>query len=175
MLRDAMPALFAAGTMLAGCASLKETGNEIFGRGEGLEARLRAPNSSASGVVRVFDYRDGVALQMTLYNVPNGTYLIALHERGNCSSPNLFSAGPAWAPAGSGKSPSELLPQFNTDSLGDMTTYNAFIKGARVEGPLSLRGRSVVIHGGTQLGDAVPGLPNNRFACGAFDTIKKLF
>lgn len=173
--RGALAALLAAGALLGGCASVKETANEIFGRGNALEARLRSPNSAATGVVRVFDSRDGVAIQMSLYSVPFGTYRVALHERGNCSSPNLFSAGPAWAPAGSGKSPDDLLPQFYTNTEGEMTSYNAFIKGARVEGPLSLRGRVVVVHLGTKVGDAVPGLPNNRVACGVLDSLKSLF
>ena len=172
--RSALPALLAAGALLGGCASLKETGNEFFGR-EGLEARLRSPTSAAGGAVRVFDYRDGVAIQMTLSGVPFGTYRVALHERGNCTSPNLFSAGPAWAPAASGKSPDDLLPQFNTNSEGDVTSYNAFIKGVRVEGPLSLRGRVVVVHWGTKIVDAVPGQPNNRVACGVLDSLKSLF
>jgi Cu/Zn superoxide dismutase len=123
----------------------------------------------------MFDARDGVVMQLSLYNMPVGTYRVALHERGNCTSPNLFSAGPAWAPPGAGKAPADLLPEFVTDTEGDLPTYTAYIRGARVEGPLSLRGRSVVIHFGRKIDDAFPGQPNNRIACGVLEPIASTF
>ena len=164
------------GALMAGCQSSRDPGDPVFGRGvPGLEARLRGSGSSATGTVRVFDHRDGVVLQLSLYNLPTGTYRIAFHEKGNCRSPNLFSAGQAWAPPDSGRTPDELLPQAMTDTAGDIPTYTAFIKGARAEGALSLRGRTVVVHWGNKVSDAFPGQPNNRFACGVLDTITPLF
>ncbi len=168
----ARAATVAAIVTLAGCASIKEEGNAIFGRGTGLETALRGTGSAGTGTVRVVDFRDGVSFQMTLYNVLPGTYRVALHERGNCSSPNLFSAGPAWAPPESGKTPSDLLPQFSVDTEQDIKQYVAFIKGARVDGPQSLRGRSVVVHHGRTIDEALPGLPNNRMACGVLQPIQ---
>ena len=166
----------ALGLSMVGCQSSRDSGDPVFGRGvPGLEARLRGSGSSATGAVRVFDHRDGVVLQLSLLNVPTGTYRVALHEKGNCRSPNLFSAGQAWAPPDSGRTPDELLPQVTTDTAGDIPTYTAFIKGARAEGPQSLRGRTVVIHAGYKLSEAVPGQPNNRIACGVLDTIAPLF
>lgn len=160
---------------LGGCASLKEEADAIFGRGPGLEAALKGTGSAATGTVRIVDFRDGVAVQVSIYNMLPGTYRIALHERGNCSSPNLFSAGPAWAPPESGRTPENLLPQFSTDTEQDVKQYVAFFKGARVSGPLSLRGRSVVIHHGNTISEALPGLPNNRMACGVLDNIRSPF
>jgi Cu/Zn superoxide dismutase len=173
--RVARAATLAALAALAGCASVKEETDAIFGRGEGLETALRGTGSAATGTVRIVDFRDGVALQMQLYNALPGTYRIALHERGNCSSPNLFSAGPAWAPPDSGRTPETLLPPFNVDTEQDLKQYVAFFKGARVSGPLSLKGRSVVIHHGNTLSEALPGLPNNRMACGVLDVFRRPF
>jgi Cu/Zn superoxide dismutase len=174
--RAATAVLFAGMTLLAGCQASKDVGDSIFGRGPGLEAALRPSGSAAKGTVRMFDYRDGVTLQLSLYNVPVGTYRIALHENGNCRSPNLFSAGPAWAPPGAGKSPADLLPEFVTNTEGDVPTYTAFIRGARADdGPGSLRGRSVVIHFGPKIADAFPGQPNNRMACGVLEPITSPF
>ena len=158
--------------LLAGCQSTtRELDDSVFGRGPGLEASLRGTGSAATGTVRIFDYRDGVVLQLSLFNMPVGTYRVALHERGNCRSPNLFSAGPAWAPPGAGKPPADLLPPFLTDTQGNIPSYTAFIKGARVDGPQTVRGRAVVIHWGNTIADAFPGQPNHRLACGVLDFI----
>jgi Cu/Zn superoxide dismutase len=161
----------ALAVVLAGCAGSKDASKGVEGMGPGLEARLIPTGSSASGVVRLFDTRNGVQLQLQLVNVPNGTYRVALHEKGNCRSPNLFSAGPAWAPPESGRRPAELLPPFLVNTNGDMSTYVAFIPGARTEGPGSLRGRLVIVYFGEEITDAFPGQPNNRIACGTFGTV----
>lgn len=160
------------GVALAACASTKEEFDTIFGRGEGLEASLKGTGSAATGTVRLANFRDGVSIQISLYNVLPGTYRIALHERGNCTSPNLFSAGPAWAPPNSGKSPDNLLAPVYVDTEQDLKQFVGFIKGATVDGPLSLRGRAVVIHHGNTVDEALPGLPNNRMACGVLQPIK---
>jgi Cu-Zn family superoxide dismutase len=164
-------AMLAAG--LAGC-TMSRDGKSIEAAGTGLEARLASNKSAASGVVRLFDSRDGVSFQMSLFNLPPGTYRVALHEKGNCRSPNLFSAGPAWAPPGSGKTGADLLPQFVLNTEGDMPSYVAFIPGARTEGPTSLRGRLVVVYFGESITDAFPGQPNNRLACGTFESVSPL-
>jgi len=168
-------ALAALGMAVAGCQTVKDVGTAIFPSGPGLEATLRPIGSAASGTVRIYNHRDGVALQLAIYNLPTGTYRIALHERGNCSSPNLFSAGPAWAPAGSGKSPQDLLPPFAVNTNGDQDGYVAYISGARTEGPLSLQGRSVVIHFGSKIDEAIVGQRNNRVACGVLGEIRSPF
>ncbi len=164
-----------AAALLAGCASVREEASMIFPQNEGLVARLRSPNTAATGAVRVYDFRDGVALQLTIANLLPGSYRIALHERDNCTSPNLFSAGGAWAPAGWTKAPGELLPAFTTNPDGDMNGYVAYIRGVRTEGPQSIRGRSVVIHWGNLVGEAFPGQPNNRVACGVFVASPPIF
>lgn len=174
--RVVLSATFVALVMaIAGCQSVKDVGTAIFPSGPGLEATMRGTGSAARGTVRIHNYRDGVSVQLAIYNLPNGSYRIALHERGNCSSPNLFSAGPAWAPAGSGKTPQDLLPPFSVNTDGDQDSYVAYISGARTEGPLSLQGKSVVIHFGSKVDEAIVGERNNRMACGVLGEIKSPF
>jgi Cu/Zn superoxide dismutase len=166
-------AMVAAATV-ASCTMTKD-GKEVLAAGDGLEARLVPKGSTALGAARIFDTRDGVSFQMQLINVPTGTYRVALHEKGNCSSPNLFSAGPAWAPPGSGKSGADLFPPFNVNTDGDKPSYVTTIRGAHTEGPQSLRGRLVVVYYGNEITDAFPGQPNNRIACGVLQSVKPLF
>ena len=164
----------AVAVVVAAC-TMSKNDKEVLAAGDGLEAHLVPKGSTALGVARIYDTRDGVSFQMQLINVPTGTYRVALHEKGNCSSPNLFSAGPAWAPPGSGKSGADLFPSFNVNSDGDKPSYVTTIRGAHTEGPQSLRGRLVVVYYGDEITDAFPGQPNNRIACGVLQSVKPMF
>ena len=98
---------------LLGCAGSKDAAKGVEGTAAPASRRASSrPVRRPPGVVRLFDTRNGVQFQLQLVNVPTGTYRVALHEKGNCRSPNLFSAGPAWAPPESGRRPAELLPPF---------------------------------------------------------------
>ena len=145
---------------MAGCASREQREQP------GLVAQLGSPSSAAKGSVRIYDFRDGVQVQLTITNLYPGSYRLVFHEAGNCKSPNLFSAGPAWAPPGWTKPAGELLPSFLVNENGSQNDYVAFVKGVSTQGPTSLRGKSVVIHRGDLVGEAFPGQPNNRMACG---------
>jgi Cu/Zn superoxide dismutase len=160
---------------VTGCASTKEGMDKLVPQQGGLVAQLRSPSSSATGAVHVFDFRDGVQVQLVISNLMPGAYRIAIHENGNCRSPNLYSAGPAWAPPGWTKPAGDLLPSFITNNDGNYNAYVAFVKGVRTEGPDSIRGKSVVIHWGNLVGEAFPGAPNNRMACGVLDSNKPIF
>lgn len=140
----------------------------------GLEARLRGVGSATSGMVKVVDRGDGVTLTLNLTNLPPGNYRLAFHDKGNCSSPNLFSAGPAWAPASAQKSANELIPGVAVGSDGD-AVFTTHVRGLRADGKDDLRGRTVVLHAGDTIDIAVPGQRNNRVACGVLDSIKPLF
>ena len=159
-------AVAAASVLVASCAGFKQEVDSMFPGGNGLGAQLRSPVSAATGVVRVYDYRDGVQVQLSIDNLLPGQYRIAIHENGNCSSHNLFSAGSAWAPPGWTKPAGDLLPGFTANNEGNENGYVAYIKGVSTDGPLSLRGKSVVIHKGYTIDEAFPGQPNNRMACG---------
>src|SRR5436190_9700387 len=75
----------------------------------GLQSRLKALGSGVSGQVRVTDRGDGVTLSLSMINLPQGPYRVAFGENANCTSPNGFSAGRAWAPATAGKDARNLV------------------------------------------------------------------
>jgi len=160
--------------LLASC-STKQEADALRARVGGLVANLRSPNSAVTGSVRVYDLRDGVQVQLYVNNLYPGQYRIAFHETPNCRSPNLFSAGPPWAPPDSPKPAGELLSGFLANAEGSQTGYVAYVPGLHTDRPPSLRGRSVVIHWGTSVGEAMPGQPNNRVACGVFEWTEAAF
>src|SRR5512135_237591 len=79
----------------------------------GFATNLRAiGGSAASGSVRVFVSQGQIAVTLFLSGLPSGIYAWAFHATGNCSSPNGFSAGAAWAPDGVKRPASDVLPEF---------------------------------------------------------------
>lgn len=169
-----------AAALLAGCGSSRDLqglqGLSAYEeRDPGLVAQMHSRSSAVTGAIRVFDYRDGVQVQLAVSNLIPGSYRLALHERGNCSSPNLFSAGPAWAPPGSAKPAADLFPGFTAGEEGQVSGYVVYLKGVSTSGPTSIKGRSFVIHYGDRVGEAFPGQPNNRMACGVLVDGKALF
>ena len=86
-----------------------------------------------------------------------------IHETGNCSSPNGFSAGPPWAPPGVSLA-EEGYPVLKND---DSASVVVRLAGYKFTGPDGVVGRSVVVHdGGRGTIVARPDVPNDRIACG---------
>jgi Cu/Zn superoxide dismutase len=160
---------------LAACSSSRSDPEALRARVGGLVANLRSPSSAVTGSVRVFDARDGVQVQLAVNNLYPGQYRIAFHETPNCRSPNLFSAGPPWAPPGAAKPAGDLMPGFLANNEGSESGYVAYVPGVHVDREPSLRGRSVVIHWGTSVNAAFPGQPNNRMACGVLEWSEAAF
>ena len=139
----------------------------------GLVAPLRGLGSAVSGKIRVIDKGDGVTLLVSAINMPIGEFRVAFHQNGNCSSPNGFSAGPAWAPAG--LSPTTLVPSMSTfGSLDGNAERSIHVAGVHTQGENGLAGRSVVIYGGPTISEIRPGVPNNAYACGVFEPVRPL-
>ncbi len=164
ILRNA--ALAATAGALAACAAVDATKESVAGKGPVVEAQLKAPgNGPWQGTVKFTDRGDGVLVTVFITNIAPGTYRLAIHANGNCSSPNFFSAGPPWAPPGSTRPAAELAPELHTNSEGDMQrTFQ--IPGVHISGENSLQGRSVVLHWGRNAEDTKPGEANNRALCG---------
>lgn len=135
--------------------------------GYGEEATLRAiGGSSVFGKIRVVDRGDNATLLVSLMNMPPGPYRVAIAETPNCSSPNGFSAGPAWAPAG--RDPLTLIPEgYANAEIGIETSLR--VPGLRAEGPDGVAGRSVVVYTGSRITPARPDVANERVACGVFE------
>lgn len=140
----------------------------------GQQASLRAIGGSAmSGKIRVIDRGDGAIVLVSVTNIPHGAYRIAFHETPNCSSPNGFSAGPAWAPSSTGKSPQDLVPtQYsNTEAIVESELR---IAGLRATGANGVAGRSVVVYAGPKVTEVRPDVPNAAIACGVFEPSRSL-
>ena len=140
----------------------------------GQQAALRAIGGSAmSGKIRVIDRGEGAIVLVSATNVPQGAYRIAFHETPNCSSPNGFSAGPAWAPASTGKQPQDLVPtQYsNTEAIVESELR---IAGLRATGTNGVAGRSVVVYAGPKVTEVRPDVPNAAIACGVFEPSRPL-
>jgi Cu/Zn superoxide dismutase len=126
--------------------------------------------SAISGKVRVIDRGDGVAVLISAINVPRD-FRIAFHETPNCSSPNGFSAGPAWAPPG--KTPQNLVPLQHGNAEG-RAEIELRVPGVRTTGANGVAGRSVVVYAGGAVTVAQSGVANDRIACGVFEPVRLL-
>jgi len=139
----------------------------------GVEAVLLQKNGSAAqGDVKVMQRGDVLWVLVSLNNLPPGPFRVVFHERGNCSSPNAFSAGRPWAPPGDPRKPTELLPvvAMGANGHGQMTLR---LHGVKLAGPDSLAGRSVLVHAGDSAAPAlVPDVPNAVVLCGALGGIR---
>jgi Cu/Zn superoxide dismutase len=139
----------------------------------GAEARLRGIGSAASGMVRVRETADYLLVQVELGGVGPGTYRAVFHETPNCTSPNAFSAGPAWASPGTRTPPSQLIPLMNANIEGRAELV-ARLRGVKM-GEGAMLNRSVLIYAGTSVDPLQPGVPNNVVACGVFVKATSLF
>jgi Cu/Zn superoxide dismutase len=132
----------------------------------GLFSQLRALDSGIWGRARVVDRNDGVELTLSMINLPQGAFRVAFGENANCSSPNGFSAGQPWAPAG--RNGHDLVqPLFNASEGSSETSV--FVPGVHTSGPDGVDKRSIIIYTGSVAADARPDVPNNRIACGTFE------
>lgn len=138
----------------------------------GLFSQLKALGSGIWGRARVVDRGDGVEVTLTMVNLPMGPFRVAFTETPNCSSPNGFSAGQPWAPAG--RDPRTLVQPLYNAKEGSTET-SVFVRGVHVAGPDGVQQRSITIYAGDQVTDARPDVPNNRVACGTFDPVQPFF
>ncbi len=124
--------------------------------------------SAVQGKVRVIDRGDGATVLISGMSFPQGPYRLAFHERGNCTSPNGFSAGAPWAPAASGKRPQDLVPVQYANSENRVET-ELRIPNLHANGTDGVAGRSVVLYAGKDVPEIRPNVPNDAIACGVFE------
>jgi len=172
-------ACLACAVLLGGCDTMSRAGGAIFGgssgerpAGPGVEAHISPLGGSAvTGSVRFVPRGDGVSMLVQINGLPPGRYRVLVHENGNCTSPNGFSAGPPWSPASSQPPLYDRLPIVMANSEGT-ATLTVRLSGVSAE---QLSGRSVVVHD-TVSGPytAQPGVRNARIACGVLGTLRTL-
>lgn len=162
---------------LAGCGSatgpleMPDTGKRE--RAPGIEAVLTPVNGSAAqGTAKFVDRGGSLTFVAAINNLLPGTYRIAVHERGNCSSPNGFSAGKPWVPPGFPRPAGELFPEVAIGGNGN-GVMTATLRGITLPAPGGLEGRSVVVHAGSQIDDdVVPDVPNRIVLCGVLGPVR---
>ena len=169
--------------VLAGCGGTKRGDDATAAAPEaarpnnGLEAQLRpiGPHSAAQGSVRFTRRDNGVAMLVTVAGLAPGQYRVVVHENGNCSSPNGFSAGPPWAGA-PGIALQDRVPLLTTNSEGNASLSMRLYGVTIADGPTGLLGRSVVLHDGyTGPLTTEPDARNGRIACGVIVPAETLF
>jgi Cu/Zn superoxide dismutase len=167
----------ATALLAAGCSSIhfgsekletppaeEKTGADALRYGQ--EADLRGIGGSAVfGKIRVIDRGDGAVVLASLMNVPSGNFRIAFHADPNCSSPNGFSAGPTWAPAG--RRPEDLVPAQLANGE-DRVEATVRVRGLHANGPGGVAGRSVIVYAGSKIEPIRPDVRNDAIACGVF-------
>jgi Cu/Zn superoxide dismutase len=170
LLAAVIVAAVAGCSMMHGLTNAKEAEPKPTAASYGEVASLRAIGGSAvSGKIRVIDRGESASMLVSMINVPQGDYRIALHENPNCSSPNGFSAGPPWAPAGN--HPLDLIPVQHASSE-DRVEASLRVAGLHALGVNGVAGRSVVIYAGPKVTQARPDVPNEAMACGVFEPAK---
>jgi Cu/Zn superoxide dismutase len=169
-LRLALAAALAAG--LLACKTADEAPPRKSA--PGVVARLAFPGGGgvAFGVARFQQVEGGVVATIDLQSGTGGRWRTVIHATGNCTSPNLFSAGPPLLLPGF-SAPIEIPVVTTADASGGATLR---IAGLVIDGPAGIIGKSVVVHAGA-VGplDAQPGVPNDRFACGVIELARPLF
>ncbi len=153
---------------LAACSSTGDKESRVLLTGPSIGARLVPKAGSTVKGLILFRQRDGgVTMVVQLHDIMPGPYRVAIHTTGNCSSPNAFSAGPPWSPAGG-------VAQVYAVSAGNsgLLTTTESMDGVSIAGPDGILGKAVVVHQGMAGPlDAHPGIPNNRLACGVIENI----
>ncbi|MBS0327584.1 MAG: hypothetical protein JSS46_13730 [Proteobacteria bacterium] len=179
--RAGLAACALAAAALAGCAttapgtdSAQKAGAAANAGSLGQVAQLRAIGGSAvSGKVTVVDRGDGAVLTVAAFNIPTGPYRLTINRNANCTSPNGFSAGPAWAPPGAKRAPADLVGVLRSNDAGS-TDATVHVPGLRATGPDGVAGHSVILYAGHKVTEAVPDVPNDRVACGVFEVTRPL-
>jgi superoxide dismutase, Cu-Zn family len=160
---------------LGGCSGTGSTApsfEPLFKPGGGAAARMRPKNSSVTGTISFIRRGDKVSVTALVQELTPGRHRIFIHEAGNCSSPNLASAGKVWgaADAPPGKRRGDL-PEIVAGGEGN-ASLTVSISGVTVGGggPTDVIGRSVVVHDGLNP-DPQPefGVVNDWLACGVIE------
>lgn len=164
-------------TALAGTVAACASGDDPESRGSksasAIGARLGPIGSGVGrGLVSFRPYDGGLTMVAEVGGFSGGAHRIVIHANPVCTSPNGFAAGPPI-----------LLPETGAPVIVAITIENegtaslvTRVPGLALSGPAGVEGRSVVLHA-SRSGplEALPGLPNDRVACGAIGPIPSLF
>ena len=124
------------------------------------------------GLVIFRPYDGGLVLVADVGGFSAGLYRIVIHTTPVCTSPNGFSAGPPFVPAGATAPVAVPIRMWEQGTA----TLSQRVPALTLSGPAGIEGKSIVLHASaTGPLDAVPGVPNDRVACGVIGPVPTLF
>lgn len=171
-LRIIARALQAAGfaLVLAACAS-DDSGQKS--KSVAIGARLQPiAGGVGHGLITFRPYDGGLVLVADVGGFSAGAYRIVVHNTPVCTSPNGFSAGPPFVPPGAAAPVAIPIRMWEQGTA----TLSQRVPALTLNGPSGIEGKSIVLHA-SQTGslDAVPGVANDRVACGVIGPVPTLF
>lgn len=153
------------------CVSLLAAGACASARGPMAMATLGATGSAVRGTVHFQELADGsVEVQVDLTGVPPGVHGFHVHDEADCSESGGAHFNPTSMPHAGPEAASHHAGDFgnmNAEGNGEIhTTFTTRSITVR-EGPLSVVGRTVVLHaGGDDLRTQPSGNAGAAIACG---------
>ena len=164
----------AAVSVLGGCATRPDTGDQPTAT-----ARLRpTQGNTASGTVRFVQWGDRVVVNAEVSGLkPDSAHGFHPRGRGDCSAPDAASAGEHWNPFGrahgdprSGTHHAGDMLNIRADPSGNSSYLSELRIGTVTAGPVSIVGRSVVVHAQPDDYRSQPaGNTGARIACGVIE------
>jgi len=129
--------------------------------------------SDAGGTVEFTRVEGGLRVVSHFTGLSPGPHAYHVHVYGDCSAPDATSAGTHFNFLGPSLDPPEGIDRI-TGNLGELEAdeqgrahHEAVIEHARIAGPASIAGRSVVVHARGNDPDSPPiGAAGPRLACG---------
>jgi Cu/Zn superoxide dismutase len=156
--------------VLAACAS-DDPGQKS--KSAAIGARLQPiAGGVGHGLITFRPYDGGLVLVADVGGFSAGMYRIVVHTTPVCTSPNGFSAGPPFVPAGATAPVAVPIRMWEQGTA----TLSERVPGLTLAGPAGIEGKSIVLHA-SQFGslDATPGVVNDRVACGVIGIVPTLF
>jgi superoxide dismutase, Cu-Zn family len=151
-------------------------------RGPSAERTMEVPilprsGSSLAGSVTLVQAPNGVNVTVSVSGATPGQHGVHFHENPDCSAPDATSAGGHYNPQGHahGLPPGERhlgdLGNLTVDAQGHGST-TVFVEGATLDpgAPLSLLGRSVIVHAKLDTGAQPVGNAGERVGCAVIPT-----
>ncbi len=138
-----------------------------------------AKNRQATGKVEFFKTDQGVRVVAHVTNLNRGNHGIHIHEKADLSAPDLSSAGSHFNPTHSAHGAPDA-PEHHAGDLGNLKPDSEGVAdldfidpSLKLEGPDSIIGHSVIVHGGPDDFKSQPaGNSGPRIAGGVIEAMK---
>jgi len=165
----------------SGCGPAPDLGPADLGAtGRAVAVLHPTEGSEVRGVVRFAETGEGVKVVAEASGLSPGPHAYHVHLYGDCTAPDGTSAGTHFNFVGSSTDPPEDIARI-TGNLGELVAgeegrarHEARVELARLVGPRSIVGRSVVVHARGNDPDSPPiGAAGSRMACGVIGVAQR--